>query len=243
MELGKILLEDELRNCGIVIVFSKTDVRKMSDEEMIQRMNLHSLLKHHRWMHVSITKTDLGSFDDLLEALVKMGLQTEKRPPSQEKQEDDDGLFRLKSGRIVRNRVGENSYIDPETMEVVHVTAEDEIQKINFEKSRSERQGEGMASLFLGWLKRKDADDAVFLREIETCEHDSWDHYTHLRLAHLLMKNLGRRKAISEIFRLIENFIKHSKRTNGKTFHVTMTYFWCHIIDYAIVQTGERAQV
>jgi hypothetical protein len=118
------------------------------------------------------------------------------------------------------------------------------LQKVSFEAgSRSERQAQGMAALFLSWLSREDASDDAFLAAIADYSLDSWDHYTHLRLAHLLLLRHGRRAAIPRIFDSIRLFIEHSKRTSGKTFHVTMTYFWCHMIDYAMFQAGERGNV
>jgi hypothetical protein len=32
----------------------------------------------------------------------------------------------------------------------------------------------------------------------------------------------------------IRHYISTSKQTNGRTFHVTMTYFWIHMVDFAI---------
>jgi hypothetical protein len=97
------------------------------------------------------------------------------------------------------------------------------------------------ASLFIGWLKRVDQADDVFLQEIRDFSAQVWDHYTHLRLAFVVLKQNGRQKAIPQIFDLIRSFIENSKRTNGKTFHVTMTYFWIHMIHFAIVQTGTQS--
>ena len=36
------------------------------------------------------------------------------------------------------------------------------------------------------------------------------------------------------IFSSIQNFIKNSGRTNVRAFHETLTYFWVHMVDYAI---------
>jgi hypothetical protein len=51
-----------------------------------------------------------------------------------------------------------------------------------------------MASLFIGWLKREDGPDDAFLAEIADFSHSAWDHYTHLRLAWLLLKRHGERE-------------------------------------------------
>ena len=77
-------------------------------------------------------------------------------------------------------------------------------------------------------------DDLKLISQIENFDLPSWDHKTHLRLAFIVLKKEIRRDAIAKIFKLIEDFIAKSKRTTGKTFHVTMTYFWIHMIFIAI---------
>ena len=85
-------------------------------------------------------------------------------------------------------------------------------------------------------------EEETFLREIEDCTHESWDHYTHLRLAWLVLKRMGRRKGSAKIQQMIKNFIEKSPRTNGKTFHLTMTYFWIHMIDFAMNTVNEKGK-
>ncbi len=50
------------------------------------------------------------------------------------------------------------------------------------------------------------------------------------------------RKGLQRIFSSIRSFIENSSRTkrgtgNGTTFHETMTYFWVHMVHFAIVAT------
>ncbi len=66
----------------------------------------------------------------------------------------------------------------------------------------------------------------LFLEKVRNYTLDSWDHRTHLRLAWIYLKREPRREAMKHIFDAIRNFIANSPRTNGKTFHETMTYFW-----------------
>ncbi|KAJ1570052.1 hypothetical protein HK096_004210 [Nowakowskiella sp. JEL0078] len=87
------------------------------------------------------------------------------------------------------------------------------------------------------WLDKNDIPDDEFIEQIEMYTLENWDHYTHLRLAWLNLTRYGRREGLKRIFALIENFILNSPRTNGKTFHETMTYFWCHMVHYAIEST------
>jgi hypothetical protein len=95
------------------------------------------------------------------------------------------------------------------------------------------------------WLEREDAPDDVFLQEFNTYTLDKWDHYTHLRVAWLLLTRHGRQQGMDLIFNGIRSFIQNSPRTQrsdtgrGTTFHQTMTYFWVHMVHYAI-ESGNR---
>ena len=95
-------------------------------------------------------------------------------------------------------------------------------------------------ALLVEWLQRVDDDDDVFLQKLEDATLELWDHYTHLRIAYLNLSRHGRRVGMSNIFRSIQSFIERSPRTKrsdisrGTTFHETMTYFWVHMVDYAM---------
>lgn len=104
------------------------------------------------------------------------------------------------------------------------------------------------------WLSRADEPDDVFLAKLADYTLDSWDHYTHLRIAYVLLRRHGRREGMDRIFRGIKAFIENSPRTKrggsatdgipgsdsnnnsnrGTTFHETMTYFWVHMVHYAL---------
>lgn len=67
-----------------------------------------------------------------------------------------------------------------------------------------------------------------------------WDHRTHLRLAWLYLTRLGRRAGLQAIHTSIRAFIAHSpvaRRRSGTTYHETMTYFWAHMVHFAIAST------
>jgi hypothetical protein len=98
------------------------------------------------------------------------------------------------------------------------------------------------------WLEREDSPDDVFLQEFNTYTLDKWDHYTHLRVAWLLLTRHGRQQGMDLIFNGIQSFIQNSPRTQrsdtgrGTTFHQTMTYFWVHMVHYAI-ESSNRASL
>ena len=93
-----------------------------------------------------------------------------------------------------------------------------------------------MEQLLLDWIGRVDEPDDVFLTKLDDATLDSWDHYTHLRIAFLYLQKYERRQAMPLIFEKIKSFIERSPRTRrgdnsrGTTFHETMTYFWVHMV-------------
>ncbi len=90
------------------------------------------------------------------------------------------------------------------------------------------------------WMERRDAPDDVFLQQFNTYSLDKWDHYTHLRIAWLLLTRHGRKQGMDLIFGGIRSFIENSPHTQrkdtgrGTTFHQTMTYFWAHMVHFSI---------
>ncbi|KAJ7471321.1 ADP-ribosylation factor [Mycena galericulata] len=89
------------------------------------------------------------------------------------------------------------------------------------------------------WLARAEGDSspAEFLRQFEMIHLPSLDHYTHIRIAYLLLSKFGRQKGKDMVFQGIERYIAQSSQTRGKTFHVTMTYFWIQIVHFGIRST------
>ncbi|GIL47047.1 hypothetical protein Vafri_3881 [Volvox africanus] len=94
------------------------------------------------------------------------------------------------------------------------------------------------------WLQVEDEPDEEFLRKLEDYSLESWDHRTHLRLAWLYLTRLGRREGLARIHSSIRAFIEHSSltaRRNGTTYHETMTYFWAHMVHFAIASQNVPA--
>ncbi|KAF7377772.1 ADP-ribosylation factor [Mycena sanguinolenta] len=87
------------------------------------------------------------------------------------------------------------------------------------------------------WLIRAESDSPAkeFLHQFDAIKLPAWDHYTHIRIAYLLLTEYGRQK--DKIFEGIERYIQQSDQTKGRTFHVTMTYFWVQIVHFGIRST------
>ncbi|KAJ6471873.1 ADP-ribosylation factor [Mycena sanguinolenta] len=86
------------------------------------------------------------------------------------------------------------------------------------------------------WLVRSENDSTAeeFLQQFETLTLPAWDHYTHIRIAYLLLVIHGRQKGKNMIFDGLQKYIAQSDQTRGKTFHITMTYFWIQMVHFGI---------
>uniref|UniRef100_A0A7R9VZ73 Uncharacterized protein n=1 Tax=Chlamydomonas euryale TaxID=1486919 RepID=A0A7R9VZ73_9CHLO len=106
--------------------------------------------------------------------------------------------------------------------------------------------GEDLESVLQRWMSVEDSPDDALLAALEDCSLEVWDHRTHLRIAWVLLSRHGRRAAMPLIFDGIKNFIEKSPKARrasgrGSTFHETMTYFWVHLVDYAMHATRNDA--
>eukprot|EP00927_Polykrikos_kofoidii_P009755 TRINITY_DN14087_c0_g1_i1.p1 TRINITY_DN14087_c0_g1~~TRINITY_DN14087_c0_g1_i1.p1 ORF type:complete len:511 (+),score=89.43 TRINITY_DN14087_c0_g1_i1:78-1610(+) len=112
---------------------------------------------------------------------------------------------------------------------------------VSTEETLEAAEARKQEELLIEWLEREDEDDDEFLAKLNSYSLDSWDHRTHLRIAWLLLKRHGRREGLRLIFDGIKRFIENSdrtKRSRGTTFHETMTYFWVHMVHYAMETTA-----
>ena len=85
----------------------------------------------------------------------------------------------------------------------------------------------GMEELLEEWLAVEDVSDNEFIDMLTSYALPAWDHRTHLRIAWLHLTTHGRREGMKLIFTRIKDFIDHSDRTGGKTFHETMVRLVC----------------
>ncbi|KAJ2915288.1 hypothetical protein MD484_g5144, partial [Candolleomyces efflorescens] len=94
------------------------------------------------------------------------------------------------------------------------------------------------------WVERagQDSTPEEFLVQFDSYSLPSWDHYTHIRIAYIILTKYGRSKGKNMIFDGIEKYIANSQQTKGRSFHLTMTYFWIQIVHYAITTMAVAAQ-
>ncbi|KAM7211535.1 hypothetical protein V8F06_013085 [Rhypophila decipiens] len=92
------------------------------------------------------------------------------------------------------------------------------------------------------WLARADIDPITSGEELLRlfCAFDlpSWDHYIHLRLAFVLLVKYGRREGRDKIFDGFKEYMEHKGKGvhGGKSFHLTMTYFWVQMVHLGIAR-------
>ncbi|KAF5331379.1 hypothetical protein D9611_011916 [Ephemerocybe angulata] len=79
------------------------------------------------------------------------------------------------------------------------------------------------------------------IEQFTTYNLPSWDHYTHIRLAFVILAAHGRQKGKDLLFIGLASYIEHNaqKQTNVRGFHFTMTYFWIQIVHFAIQHLPE----
>ena len=114
------------------------------------------------------------------------------------------------------------------------------------------RSASTLAQKLGSWLHRLESDSSPtdFLTQFESISLPAWDHYTHIRLAYIVLTTYDRQKGeihfvnllpmITQrlgkdiIFTGIERYITQSPETKGRSFHFTMTYFWIQIVHFGI---------
>lgn len=80
-------------------------------------------------------------------------------------------------------------------------------------------------------------EEEIFLKQLQEYNLPSWDHYHHIRIAYLLLKYNGLLKGFEKIEISLRDYIANNQiQTNGKSFHATMTRFWCHMVAYWMME-------
>jgi len=109
-------------------------------------------------------------------------------------------------------------------------------QSLTTQTTLDPRSPTALEEKFNSWLGRveNDSDPQEFIAQFHSLSLPAWDHYTHIRIAFVLLSTYGRQKGKDMIFEGIEKYIAQSPQTRGRTFHVTMTYFWVQIVHLGI---------
>ncbi|KAK0194876.1 ADP-ribosylation factor [Armillaria mellea] len=86
------------------------------------------------------------------------------------------------------------------------------------------------------WLARTETDPPPdeFITQFLSANLSTWDHYTHIRIAYVILTTYGRQKGKDMILDGIKNIIARSPIASGRTYHVTMSYFWIQLVHLGI---------
>ena len=220
--LREVLQLEEVKDAGILILISKTDLcstgEALSVEEVIDTVGLHQLMaedelrygrtRQHRIMGCSIPLDE--GIEEAMDWIVHT-LQNPSMSAASRSNAGDDG-----NGEATRDSA---------------------------ERGKESQKEHNLDKVFQEWIAREDDPDDIFLGRLHDATLDVWDHYTHLRIAWLHLTRFGRREGMQRIFESIKSFIERSPITQridtsrGTTFHETMTYFWTHMVHYAMKST------
>ena len=76
--------------------------------------------------------------------------------------------------------------------------------------SEQEAEKDRLEIMLEEWLTREDESSEEFLRKLRNFTLDVWDHRTHLRIAHTLLKQHERKAGMELIFADTKKFIENS---------------------------------
>eukprot|EP00602_Paraphysomonas_sp_CaronLab_P008829 CAMPEP_0185018178 /NCGR_PEP_ID=MMETSP1103-20130426/987_1 /TAXON_ID=36769 /ORGANISM="Paraphysomonas bandaiensis, Strain Caron Lab Isolate" /LENGTH=539 /DNA_ID=CAMNT_0027547899 /DNA_START=74 /DNA_END=1693 /DNA_ORIENTATION=- len=210
-ELHRLLDEPELQDAVVLVFANKQDLpNALNEEQVAEGLDLKSLQKKFQICVVPCSGTRGEGLDVGMEWMVER----------------------------LRHRFSHPRPVPGSTDTDDNVKNAQEEKPSTFLDEEAQRQ----EALLIEWLEREDEPDDAFLQALDECTLDTWDHRTHLRIAWLFLTRFGRREGLEKIFASIKHFISNSPRTarpssRGTTFHETMTYFWSHMVHYAIVAT------
>lgn len=205
-------LNQEKNPMVIVIThLDKADAKSM--EEIIAYYELDT--KYRELPIVKANPTTGEGLPEMLDVLQKVWLEKKQRIVVQtEASEHEENVEKMEKMEVGTNQ-------DPESEEEKR------------ERIKEERIQE--------WLQVEDEPDEEFEKKLLAYSLDNWDHRTHLRIAWHHLHKYGRREGMALVFQRIENYIDHSDQTSGRKFHHTMTYFWVHMVHYAMASTQFKA--
>lgn len=224
-----IILQELDKKVPLLIINNKIDLpNSRSIEETFRALGLHEM-KDRQWeilpccaINKSQCKDCLSWIQNILSGTTKLfkpkhGLSSEAYFKSEKERREK---LLLESKRTNSELI---SFQDPVLLEV---------EKHNHRK---------FTAAWKEWIKRAEVisleeefdDENTCLAQFQDANLPSWDHYTHVRLAYILIKRKGTDEGFRAVEEGIRNYIQANQvQTNGKSFHPTMTRFWCHMVAF-----------
>jgi small GTP-binding protein len=188
-ELERVIVEKELFGVPILLLLNKIDGENVMTDDFVLRevLDVKNLLRRRVFDHVRVSAKEDINMQVALDKLCEMATCSAKLAEEQmardgvneavillpgTEAEPEEQLFQVKkTGKVVRRVT--NGRVEDVVDYERFVVPDDELEPVKFgvveELSKQERQAEGKASLFVGWLKRNDEDDDLFLSRIAGC--------------------------------------------------------------------------
>lgn len=213
----------------VLVIANKQDLpRAKRKEEIVERLGLHQMLAKNPWTIVeTVATTGEGCAECMrwMEDVVSGRFQQSTRPAEESTEEAATAAVDAPSSILANEKAPAASVSEELTHKDDHkapaVTINSQGSEYDEHQERLRKQR------WTDWLDREDNDDAMFLQQTVTYELDVWDHYTHVRLGFLLLRQHGNfETGLEAVKHTIEDYIANSSRTNGKSYHCTMTTFW-----------------
>ena len=228
-ELNTFFKEKELIGVPLLVVANKADLpNAWGIDRIIEEYHLNDI-RDRRWNIITGRMTIGDGIPEILDWVEKVATGKERLAA--------ENLSETSTGQDGSSAQGKTSkYGMFGNLINTKTASKEDSERVDKEISTSKMQMESQQRELVRteWLAREDCPEEDFLRLLESYELDIWDHYTHVRIAWVLITRHG----ICEGFRRVEDaikaYIQHSARTDGKSFHATMTRFFCHMIAYSI---------
>eukprot|EP01032_Pedospumella_encystans_P012837 gene12837-14820_t len=225
--------DDTLRGVPLLVIANKQDLpNAWSAQEVAEKLELQ-LLRNREWsiMAASVSSGEgVHEIMDWIKAAAKKNPHGVAIPPEQTLAEPPGSAV---GGNLVHSKP---SAIESQT-DKLPASQLDLPVPPSFSVNVS---AVSATATELSWTQRPDIPEDEFLAMLDTYQLDIWDHYTHVRIAWVLINKYGIEDGFNRVEEAIRNFIVHSARTDSRSFHATMTRFWCHMIAYAMELTSWR---
>mmetsp|Transcript_111771 Transcript_111771/g.219109 ORF Transcript_111771/g.219109 Transcript_111771/m.219109 type:complete len:431 (-) Transcript_111771:115-1407(-) len=234
VELSLFLQDDTLKGVPLLIVANKCDLpNAMNVDEIVEKLSMHKV-RNRDWRIVAgcmTTGEGISDIQDWLKFRAKLPVNRD----AEETSDIQSTTTTRKDGNEPKGELGKES--DGDYQVAVKIAAD---------KAETDRKNTMM--VVEDWGNREDdCDEVEFLRLLDNYELDIWDHYTHVRIAWVLINKYGMKEGFERVAVSIRQYIANSARTDKRSFHPTMTRFWCHLIAFSMhnlswTQEGEIGQ-
>lgn len=223
-------------NClPLLILANKQDLpNAMNIQELTQVLHLNSFTDRY-WEIMPICATSGEGLDGFYEALHRVargGLTPASKQPSSSEVDVQPTLEPSSSANA-------EGLVSPPSSSAPAPT----VSSTSLDPAYADHQKKIFDAAWEDWTSRliaPDNNDDAFIQQLLDFQLDIWDHYTHVRIAYIYLLRHGWEEGSRLIRESLANFIANSHRTaapnggGGRSFHYTMTNFWCAIIFFWI---------